>query len=130
MWGVDAQYDFVRAQFDDGENVPRMPPHRLGGGIYYHDPSWLARAGLLHAFAQDEFGINEIATPGYTLVSAELSYTTEVRAPDGTASQVTIGVRGENLADDEVLNSTSFKWREDVLQPGASVRAFGIVKLN
>ena len=58
-----------------------MPPHRLGGGIYYHDASWLARAGLLHAFAQDEFGINEIATPGYTLVSAELSYTTEVRAP-------------------------------------------------
>jgi hypothetical protein len=29
-----------------------------------------------------------------------------------------------------VLNSTSFKRREDVLQPGASVRAFGIVKLN
>jgi iron complex outermembrane recepter protein len=130
VWGIDTQYDFVRAQFDDGENVPRIPPHRLGGGIYYHDASWLARAGLLHAFAQDEFGINEIATPGYTLVSAELSYTTEVRAPDGTASPVTIGVRGENLADDEVLNSTSFKRREDVLQPGASVRAFGIVKLN
>ena len=42
VWGVDAQYDFVRAQFDDGENVPRIPPHRLGGGIYYHDASWLA----------------------------------------------------------------------------------------
>ena len=59
-----------------------------------------SRVGLLHAFDQDEVGINEIAAPGYTLVSAELSYTTEVRAPDGTASQVTIGVRGENLADD------------------------------
>ena len=79
---------------------------------------------------QDEFGINEIATPGYTLVSAELSYTTLVKAPDGTASQVTVGVKGENLADDEVLNHTSFKRREEVLQPGASVRAFGIVKLN
>jgi iron complex outermembrane receptor protein len=130
LWGVDAQYDFVRARFEDGENVPRIPPHRLGGGVYYHDASWLARVGALHAFAQDEFGINEIATPGYTLVSAELSYTTLVAAPDGTKSEVTVGVKGENLADDEVLNSTSFKRREDVLQPGASVRAFGIVKLN
>jgi iron complex outermembrane recepter protein len=130
VWGVDAQYDFVRARFEDGENVPRIPPHRLGGGVYYHDASWLARIGALHAFDQDEFGINEIATPGYTLVSAELSYTTLVKAPDGTASQVTIGVKGENLADEEVLNHTSFKRREEVLQPGASVRAFGIVKLN
>ena len=130
VWGVDAQYDFVRAQFEDGENVPRIPPHRLGGGVYYHDANWLARVGALHAFDQDEFGINEIATPGYTLISAELSYTTLVKAPDGTASQVTVGIKGENLADDEVLNHTSFKRREEVLQPGASVRAFGIVKLN
>ena len=130
VWGIDAQYDFVRARFEDGENVPRIPPHRLGGGVYYHDASWLARVGALHAFDQNEFGINEIATPGYTLVSAELSYTTLVGAPDGTKSEVTVGVKGENLADDEVLNSASFKRREDVLQPGASVRAFGIVKLN
>jgi iron complex outermembrane receptor protein len=34
------------------------------------------------------------------------------------------------LADDEVLDHTSFKRREDVLQPGVCVRAFGIVKLN
>ena len=130
IWGIDAQYDFVRAQFEDGENVPRIPPHRLGGGVYYHDAAWLARVRLLHAFAQDQIGLNEIETPGYTLVSAELSYTTDVKAPDGTASQVTIGIKGENLADEEVLDHTSFKRREDVLQPGASVRAFGIVKLN
>jgi iron complex outermembrane receptor protein len=130
IWGIDGQYDFVHAEFENGENVPRIPPHRLGGGVYYHGAAWLARVGLLHAFAQDEIGLNEIETPGYTLVNAELSYTTEVKAPDGTASQVTIGVRGENLADDEILDHTSFKRREDVLQPGASVRAFGIVKLN
>ena len=120
----------MRAKFANGENVPRIPPHRLGGGIYYHDAHWLARAGLLHAFDQDEFGINEIATPGYTLVSAELSYTTLLSGSDGTASLVTIGVHGENLADDEVLNHASFKRAEDVLLPGANVRLFGTVKLN
>jgi iron complex outermembrane receptor protein len=130
VWGIDAQYDFVRAKFTNGENVPRIPPHRLGGGVYYHDVNWLARAGLLHAFEQDKFGINEIATPGYTLVSAELSYTVDMEETNGVVPQMTIGVRGENLADDEVLNHASFKRAEGVLLPGASVRLFGSVKLN
>jgi iron complex outermembrane receptor protein len=130
IWGIDAQYDFVRAKFTNGENVPRIPPHRLGGGIYYHDAHWFARAGLLHAFEQDQFGVNEIATPGYTLVSAEVSYTTELAPTNGAVPQLTIGLRGENLADDEVLNHVSFKRSENVLLPGASVRLFGSVKLN
>jgi iron complex outermembrane receptor protein len=130
IWGIDAQYDFVRATFENGENVPRIPPHRLGGGVYYHDANWMARVGVLHAFDQNDFGLNETDTPGYTLVNAELSYTTRVTAPDGTSSAVTLGVRGDNLADEEVLDHTSFKRSENVLQPGASVRAFGSVKLN
>lgn len=130
VWGVDAQYDFVRAKFTNGENVPRIPPHRLGGGIYYHDAQWLARAGLLHAFDQDDFGVNEIATPGYTLVSAEVSYTMELEETNGAIPRMTIGLRGENLADDEVLNHSSFKRAENVLLPGASVRLFGKVSLN
>lgn len=130
VWGVDAQYDFVRAKFANGENVPRIPPHRLGGGIYYHDARWLARAGLLHAFDQDDFGVNEIATPGYTLVSAEVSYTMELDETNGAVPRMTIGLRGENLADDEVLNHSSFKRAENVLLPGASVRLFGTVSLN
>jgi iron complex outermembrane recepter protein len=130
IWGVDARYDFVRAKFSNGENVPRIPPHRLGGGVYYHDAHWLARAGLLHAFDQDDFGVNEIATPGYTLVSAEASYTFELDSTNGAVPKMTIGVRGENLADDEVLNHASFKRSEDLLLPGASVRLFGTVSLN
>ena len=33
--GVDGQYDIVRATFTDGTNVPRIPPQRAGGGIYF-----------------------------------------------------------------------------------------------
>jgi iron complex outermembrane recepter protein len=128
--GVDTQYDFVRAQFANGENVPRIPPHRLGGGLYYRDANWFARAGILHAFKQDEIGINEIETPDYTLVSAQLSYTTKLEQGPSWASEMTIGIKGENLADDVVLNHASFKRREDVLLPGASVRLFGSIKFN
>ncbi len=130
VWGIDGQYDFVRARFDEGGNVPRIPPHRLGGGLFYRDDNWFARAGVLHAFDQNKIGENEIATPGYTLVSAEVSYSVALDPAAGLGPSMTIGVKGENLADDEVLNHTSFKRREEVLLPGASVRVFGSIKLN
>lgn len=132
VWGIDGRYDFVNAKFEGGENVPRIPPHRLGGGLYYRDANWFARAGVLHAFDQNRIGINEVETPGYTLVSAELSYTTLIGngSLSGPGTQFTIGVKGENLADDEVLNHASFKRREDVLLPGASVRLFGSIKFD
>lgn len=128
VWGIDGQYDFVHATFADGGYVPRMPPHRLGGGLYYRDQNWFARAGVLHAFEQDQIGDDEeLTTPGYTLVSAELAYSV---ASDARNPGYTIGLKGENLADDEVLNSASFKRREGVLEPGASVRLFGSINLN
>lgn len=74
--------------------------------------------------------MNEIETPGYTLVSAELSYTSLTEGLGSVPQEFTIGVRGENLADDEVLNHASFQRRQDVLLPGASVRLFGSLKFN
>lgn len=127
--GVDGQYDFVHAQFSDGENVPRMPPHRLGGGIYYRDANWLMRAGLLHAFDQDRIASLETPTDGYTLVTVEAGYTSAMTGHGNTPTQYTIGVKGENLADEIVRNHSSFK-KEEVLQPGASVRVYGSIKLN
>ena len=129
VWGLEAQYDFVHAQFEEGGNLPRIPPHRVGGGLYYRDAVWLARLGVLHAFEQDRIAENETPTDGYTLVTAELSYTMKEELSDGIASEFTLGIKGENLADDDVRNHASFK-KDDVLQPGASVRVFGRIKFN
>ena len=129
-WGIEGQYDFVRARLDEGGNVPRIPPHRLGGGVYCRDANRFAKAEVLHAFEQNQIGENEIDTPGYTLVSAELSYRLKLDPVSGLGPSMTIGVKGENLANDEVLNHASFKRREDVLLPGANVRVFGSIKLN
>jgi iron complex outermembrane recepter protein len=129
VWGVEGQYDFVHAKFADGDYVPRMPPHRLGGGVYYRDAAWIARVNALHAFAQNELGFEETETGSYTLVNAELSYTYKGETFNGIAPVTTIGVRGENLLNEDVRNSSSFK-KDEVLQPGASVRLFGSVKLN
>lgn len=129
LWGVEGQYDFVHAKFADGDYVPRMPPHRLGAGIYYRDAAWIARVNALHAFAQDELGFEETETGSYTLVNAELSYTYRGETFNGITPVTTIGLRGENLLNEDVRNSASFK-KDEVLQPGASVRLFGSVKLN
>jgi iron complex outermembrane receptor protein len=42
---------------------------------------------------------------------------------------MTIGLKGENLLDDDVRNHVSFKAHE-VLLPGRTIRLYGTVKLN
>lgn len=46
-FGVEGQFDTVRARFDDGTNVPRIPPYRVGGGLFLRAGGWFARVNLL-----------------------------------------------------------------------------------
>jgi iron complex outermembrane recepter protein len=130
-WGIDARYDFVQASFDDsqGGNVPRIPPHRAGAGIYYRDLNWLARVGFLHAFDQKRIGENETPTEGYTLLNVDLAYTFKLDPQQNVVPEMTIGLKGVNLLDDDVRNHVSFQ-KDFVLEPGRNIRLFGIVKLN
>jgi len=121
--GIDAQYDFVRAQFDDGTYVPRIPPHRVGGGLFWREAGWFARIGVLHAFDHIETGPFETVTRGYTNLKAELSYTRPVDRATWGVSEFTIGVRGDNLLDQDIRNSASFK-KDEILLPGRSARLF------
>ncbi|MBE7198325.1 MAG: TonB-dependent receptor [Parafilimonas terrae] len=121
--GVEAQFDFVRAQFDNGTNVPRIPPYRLGGGVYLRADGWFARVNLLHAFSHDATAVYETPTPGYDDLRAELSYTKVVDPAVYGASAITLGVQGRNLLNDDIRNSTSFK-KDEILLPGRNVRLF------
>ena len=127
VWGISGRYDFVRARFEDGENVPRIPPHRLGGGIYFRDGQWRAQVGVLHAFRHDETAIDETPTSGYTLLNAGISYTMKLASNGAITPELTIGLKGDNLLDEDVRNSASFK-KDEVLEPGRNVRLYGIVR--
>ena len=123
-FGVEGQYDFVRAKFTDGTNVPRIPPHRLGGGVFWRsEDGFFARVGLLHAFAQSRTGELETRTPGYDNLKAEFSYTREFDREATRIRSLTVGVLGDNLLDDRIRNAASFK-KDEILLPGAGVRAF------
>jgi len=132
VFGVEGQYDYVNAQFSGGGYVPRIPPHRLGAGVYYRDANWYARLFALHAFDQDKVSLDDekdTPTDGYTLLNADLSYTFALEPSGGIASRMTIGLRAENLLDEEIRNHVSFK-KDEVLQPGRTFRLYGVVRLN
>jgi iron complex outermembrane receptor protein len=128
VWGIESQFDIVRATFTDGTNVPRITPMRLGGGAFYRDDNWLVRVNLLHAFPQNDVAANETPTDGYNLLKAEVSYTKRLpNAPLGAPREFTIGVVGNNLLNEDIRNHVSYT-KDEVLMPGASVRAFANVK--
>jgi len=128
MFGVEDQFDVVRATFADGTNVPRIPPVRVGGGVFWRDPSWLVRVNLLHAFAQNHIAIiGETPTAGYNDLRAEVSYRTKLRPTDFGPRELVVGLNGTNLLNDDIRNHVSYT-KDEVLLPGASVRAFANVR--
>ena len=129
FFGIESQFDVVRATFTDGTNVPRIPPVRVGGGIYWRDDAWLARVRLLHAFAQNDIPpVGETPTPGYDDLRAEVSYTRKIAKPSrNDLSEMTFGLTGTNLLNQDIRNSVSYT-KDQVLLPGAAVRLFARLK--
>jgi iron complex outermembrane recepter protein len=131
IWGVENQFDVVRATFTDGTNVPRIPPVRLGGGLFWRDANWLVRVNLLHAFAHTEVEVTptftETPTAGYNNLRAEVSYRWRLKPATWGPTEALVGVYGNNLLNDDIRNSASFT-KDEVLMPGRSVRVFANVK--
>jgi iron complex outermembrane receptor protein len=128
IWGIENQFDVVRATFNDGTNVPRIPPVRAGGGLFWRDANWLTRINLLHAFAQNDIApIGETPTAGYNLLKAEVSYRTKLDPTWFGAREMTVGLLGNNLLNENIRNSASFN-KDEVLLPGIGVRAFANLK--
>jgi iron complex outermembrane receptor protein len=127
VWGVDGQYDLVRATFTDGTNVPRIPPQRLGGGVYFRDDNWFLRVGMLHAFAQNNVSDFETTTAGYNLMKAELSYVSKLPGDPTGMTQLKVGITGDNLLNEDIRFAQSFK-KDEVLQPGRTIKVFANLK--
>lgn len=124
LFGVDGQYDFVRATFaSDGSNVPRMPPMRLGGGTYWRNDNWFVRMGLLHAFGQRDLGVNDTPTAGYNLLKLQIENKQYWRYSPWGPTEITSGLIGDNLLDVDVRNSVQFH-KDEILQPGRSIKFF------
>ncbi|WP_439134399.1 TonB-dependent receptor, partial [Pseudomaricurvus sp.] len=95
--------DAVRAKFDQGGDVPRIPPHRVGAELTFNQPSWYGSLQVIEAGSQSHSGDGEEDTDGYTRVDAQVSVPLNL----GAAGSL-VFVRADNLLDEEIRHSTSF----------------------
>jgi iron complex outermembrane receptor protein len=108
----------VRAEFDDGTNVPRIPPFRIGGGIFYETTRFEAEIGVLYNAEQDKVAANETTTDSFTTLDASAT----IHLFSGSAGDVDLVLVGTNLTDSVGRNAVSFT-KDHVLLPGATFRA-------
>jgi len=111
--------DTVRGRLDEGGNLPRIAPQRVGADLRWQRQGWRASLGAVRYDRQDRVAAQESETSGYTLIDAHLSYRWEAQA---TSWQVFLD--GTNLGDNEARAHTSFL-KEVAPLPGRAF-AFGL----
>ncbi|MFK8017459.1 MAG: TonB-dependent receptor [Gammaproteobacteria bacterium] len=114
--GVELFGDFVRGRLDHGEDLPRMPPMRVGVGLDWAGQRWSGDLRATHVAAQDRPGLNETGTGSYMNVAGSLSYTMTGKR----FGNYLFFIRGKNLMDEEIRNAASFL-RSFAPEPGRSV---------
>lgn len=114
---LDIFGDYVRGTLDDtDEDVPRMPPARIGSQLNYKTGSWWLYGRVFHGTAQDNPGENETDTDAWTRFDAGIYY--DVRTTK--KSSLLLFVKGNNLTNEEIRSSTSFL-RDYAPEPGRGV---------
>lgn len=93
--------DFVNADLDDGGDLPRIPPWRLGINLDLGNDTWNAGLDVIYHAEQDD--ISSFETDEYTMVNADLLYRLE-----SGETEWELFLRGTNLTDEDARRSTSF----------------------
>lgn len=92
--------DYIRAQLDEGGDLPRIPPLRVGARGEYEIGNWRAELSGQHYFEQDQTATYETSTHGYTLIDAQVSYK--------LSDELKIYLKGHNLTDEYARVHASF----------------------
>jgi iron complex outermembrane recepter protein len=113
---LDVQGDYVRAKLSDGNNVPRIPPYRIGGGLTWASQAWDAHFLVLYNGRQNDFGLFDTPTPDFVELHASVAWRPLPAQPDFEVALI-----GHNLANTEQRNAASFN-KDVVVLPGRDIR--------
>jgi iron complex outermembrane recepter protein len=113
---LKALADYTRATLDDGSNVPRIPPYRVGGGFDWTSPRVDAGMLLIHAGRQDQVGAYDSETPGYNTLTANIAW-----RPFEAHPGIEFAIVGQNLTN-EVQRDAAALNKDEVVMPGRNVR--------
>jgi iron complex outermembrane recepter protein len=95
--------DYVRAKNrDNGDDLPRISPLRLGFGLHYAFNRFGTSLDVLHGFKQNRTDSNELPTDSYTSVNATATYLLP------TKLRLETFAKAYNLLDEEIRDHTSF----------------------
>ncbi|MBC7756712.1 MAG: TonB-dependent receptor [Bdellovibrio sp.] len=99
--------DYVHAKDTrNNQYLPRIAPLRLGAGLHYALNGFSARLDALHAFAQNRTAQNELATDGYTDVSALVAYKLGFIVNTGKLN-IELFAKANNLLNQEIREHAS-----------------------
>lgn len=101
IFGVFA--DSVRARFDGGGNIPRVPPSKIGMELRLAADNWTVHWHTTRVNEQDNVSELELTTDGYTDMSLYADYHWRF----GQRSELQLFARGTNLLNEEIRNHTS-----------------------
>ncbi|MCP3866086.1 MAG: TonB-dependent receptor, partial [Aestuariibacter sp.] len=93
--------DYIRAKIDS-EDLPRIPPLRLGSTLSYQDESISADVSVTWYDEQDKVASYETTTDSYTMLDASVEYI----IPGNY--EWSVYARANNLLDEEARVHTSF----------------------
>lgn len=113
---LSLQGDFVRAEFDNSGDVPRIPPARLGVSLAWHAPAWSLNMSLTEVFDQKETALNEFKTDGFTRLEIYADYHVDLKS-----GELLFFAKGNNLLDETIRDHTSFL-KNYAPEPGRGVR--------
>ncbi len=98
-----AGYDWVRAELDSGENLPRISPARYTAGVDWHRGDLRGSLEYQHVTSADDLAPNEAPTDGYDMLDLNVSYFFALGGTDLEAF-----AKLSNLLDEEARVHTSF----------------------
>ncbi len=119
-FGVEGQFDYVRARFTSGSdrNVPRIPPIRWGVNVNYRDDWVTGRFGFIRTERQTDVSNFEESTDDFTFLNLTLTLSL-AKLYERVPVQFTF--QALNLLDSRARNVVSFNAQE-LLLPGRNFR--------
>jgi len=96
--------DYTRGEFNNGSDVPRMPPLRYGLQLDYGKNDLTSFLRFTRAERQTHAGDFETPTDGYFLLNIGAQY--KIKAYKDT--ELLVFAKGNNLLDENIRNATSY----------------------
>ncbi|MGZ8226280.1 MAG: TonB-dependent receptor [Methylococcaceae bacterium] len=96
--------DYTRGEFEDGSDVPRMPPLRYGLQLDYAKDDLSSYLRFTRADSQPYAGDFETPTAGYFLLNVGAQY----QITTYRDAELMLFAKGNNLLDENIRNSTSY----------------------